>query len=450
MNYTEFKQQVFRLAEDAKVDAFELYASEGRSVQVSVAKGEIDRYQDATSGGAGLKVLKNGRAGFAFTEVYDRESAATLVAEAVANLTIVNAGSSDRVYESRDDYPTVPEYDGAFDSISPDAQIEWALGLERAALAHDERISMVPTSAVAVFTGTSRMANSAGLDLSHRSGGAYAYTQALAVDGDSRKTGMHFATALRPDDFDLASVGRSASDKALAMLGAASIRSGKYPVVIHREQVASFLQVLMSMVSAENVHKGLSALEGKLDTDVGSPAVTVVDEPIVVGSLFNEPFDGQGVATRRKEIVSGGRLTTFLHSLKTAAKDGVAPTGNGFRDGYRGAETIRPVNLVLLPGEKEYEALLAELDRGLVINWLSALHAGADPASGQFSLSATGLLVENGSVTRPVDQITISGSFTDVLSRIRLVGNDLEQAPVFSYGVYTPSVLVSEIDVAGE
>lgn len=449
MEYTAFKDQVSRHAADAALDAFELYSTDGTSIQISVTKGEIDRYQDATSGGAGLKVLRDGKAGFAYTEVYDDESAARLVIEAVENLSVIDAESADRIYDTKDEFPDVPQYDGAFESVQPEDAIQWALDMEQAALNRDQRIAMVPSSTVAIFRGRSRMANSAGLDLSFSNGGAYAYTQALATVDSDRKTGLHFGTALAPDGMDVLAIGQRAADKAVEMLGASSIESGTYPVVIHHDQFGSLLQIIMSMVSAENVQRGLSAFADKLGSTVGSTLVTVVDVPMVEGSLFNAPFDSQGVAARRTPIFSAGVLESYLHSLKTAAKDGVAPTGNGFRGGYRGGESIHPVNVVVETGEVDYDGLLATLDRGLVINSLSGLHSGANQASGQFSLSATGLLVEKGRVTRPVDQITISGTFSDLLARIEAVGSDRSQAPVFSYGMYTPSVLVGEIDVAG-
>jgi PmbA protein len=309
---------------------------------------------------------------------------------------------------------------------------------------------MVPTAAVASFSTVTRMANSAGLDLSFRSGGGYAYAVALATKDGDRKTGMDFATAVRPDALALDRIPPTAADKALTMLGASPVKSGKYRVIVKPEQVASFLQFLLEMVSADVVQKGMSALAGRVGSRIAGEAVTLIDEPVVNESLFNLPFDSQGVATRRKEIVADGVLTTFLHSLKTAAKDDVAPTGNGFRAGYRGAETIHPVNLVLAAGEYSYEQLLGRLGDGLVINWLSGLHAGTEAASGEFSLSATGLLVEGGTVVRPVDQITISGNLLDLLGGVEAVGSDLTQAPVFSFGLYTPSILVGEVDIAGE
>lgn len=449
MKYADFKDDVFRHAGAANLDAFELYGVDGTSVQITVSKGEIDRYQDATSGGAGLKVLKDGRAGLAFTEVYDEESAARLVVEAVSNLSVVDAESRDSIYEKRDEYASVPQYDDAFETVAPEEKIEWALALERAALERDERVSMVPSATIVTFAGSARMANSAGLDLSFRRGGGYAYGVALAESGGDRRTGTEFAVGLSPGDIDLAELGRTAADKALAMLGASSVSSGKYRVVLQPSQTAAILHVLVDMVSAQNVHQGLSGLAGRLGSRFAADKLTIVDDPVVPGSLFNMPFDAQGVATRRKEIVSAGTLITFLHSLKTAAKDGVEPTGNAFRSGYRGGETIQPVNLVLEAGSLDYDGIVSALGNGIVVNRLSGLHAGADPASGEFSLSATGFLVEGGAVSRPVDQITISGNFVDLFGAIEEVGNDVELSPVFPFGMFAPSILVGELDVAG-
>lgn len=109
------------------------------------------------------------------------------------------------------------------------------------------------------------------------------------VDPD-RKTGMDCATALRPADVDAEAIGRAAAENAVAKFGASSVDSGKYPVVIYRTELASLLSLVMSMASAETVQRGLSALGGTLGTQVGSKLVTIRDEPMVDGSIFNAPL----------------------------------------------------------------------------------------------------------------------------------------------------------------
>ena len=161
-------------------------------------------------------------------------------------------------------------------------------------------------------------------------------------------------------------------------------------------------------------------------------------------------FDGEGVATRTKDVIEKGRLVTFLHNLKTAKKDGVEPTGNASRASFKSPVGISPTNFFIQPGEKSYDQLVADLSDGIIIIDVQGLHSGANPVSGDFSLGAYGYLVEKGKVVRPVDQITIAGNFFKLLAAVEEVGSDLQFGTPGPRGhIGSPSLLISSLSVAG-
>lgn len=211
--------------------------------------------------------------------------------------------------------------------------------------------------------------------------------------------------------------------------------------------MASLLATFSGIFSAENAQEGLSLLTGKEGEMIASLAVTLMDDPLLPDGLASKPFDAEGVATRTKAIIEAGQLNTLLHNRKTAKKQGVPSTGNAGKAGYAGTIRVSPTNLFIKPGECTLLQLEQNLGEGLVITDLEGLHSGANPVSGDFSLSAKGYTVQNGVKKSPVQQITVAGNFYTLLKDIRKVGSDL-LFPGRSVGC--PSVLVDEMAVAGE
>ena len=147
-------------------------------------------------------------------------------------------------------------------------------------------------------------------------------------------------------------IGAAAAAKAVSRLGAGRPAAGRQPVILDREVVAEFLSLLGSTLSADAVLKGRSPLAGKVGAAVAAGTVTVIDDPTLPGAAGSAPCDDEGQPTRRKVLIDAGVLTGYLHSLETAHRMGVDPTGNGFRGGFESLPLPRPGNLVLQPGRQ--------------------------------------------------------------------------------------------------
>ncbi|MCK9526541.1 MAG: TldD/PmbA family protein, partial [Limnochordia bacterium] len=183
---------------------------------------------------------------------------------------------------------------------------------------------------------------------------------------------------------------------------------------------------------------------------VASTLVTLVDDPLLKNGGASASFDGEGVATRAKNVIEKGKLITFLHNLKTAKKDGVESTGNASRASFKSPVGISPTNFFIQPGTLDYEALIERMGDGIIIINVQGLHSGADAVSGDFSLGAYGYLVENGAIVRPIEQITIAGNFFKLLEAVEAIGSDLEFGSPSSRGhVGSPSLLIRHLSVAG-
>jgi len=233
-------------------------------------------------------------------------------------------------------------------------------------------------------------------------------------------------------------------------LGASTVASGEYRILLRRDVARDLLATFASVFSAESVQKGLSLLQGKLGQSIASPLVTLVDDPLLEDGAASAPFDGEGVASRRTQVVEAGQLKTYLHNLKTAKKDGVESTGNASRPSFKSPVGIAPTNLFIQPGQVPYGDLVQALGDGLIIINVQGTHSGANPVSGDFSLGAYGYLVEGGRIVRPVEQITIAGNFFKLLEKVEVVGSDLEfGSPGARGNVGAPSLIIGGLAVAG-
>ncbi len=257
-------------------------------------------------------------------------------------------------------------------------------------------------------------------------------------DGSKRKTG-------RLQDFDIRDIAAEAVEDAVSTIGAGSVPSGKYTVVFSNKAMATLLQTYSDIFSAEQAQKGMSLLAGKEGEKIAADIVTIVDDPRYEDGIIKRTFDGEGVAAYAKNVVEKGVLCTLLHNLKTAANAGVKTTGNASRASYASVVGVSPFTFYIQPGQEP--DLLAAAGGGIYVTEMMGLHAGANPVTGDFSLSSAGFLIADGKKSAPVKNFTVSGNFFTLLKEIEKVGADLE----FIRGKYgSPSVLVRNLAVAGK
>jgi PmbA protein len=282
--------------------------------------------------------------------------------------------------------------------------------------------------------------NTKGLKLLDKVNSGMIGAEVIVKDDSDQRTAFDLTISNDFADFDLAKLQTTIVGEATKALGAKPVKSKDYEIILKNDALAILLMTFQSTFSADAVQKGMSLLKGKLGQTIGSPLVTLVDDPLMKKSANSRSFDDEGCATRYKELIKEGVLTTYLHNLTTAKKDGIATTGNGF------SGSVSFVNMKLLPGNHSYEELLATVQDGLLITDLQGSHAGANPVSGDFSLQASGFVVQNGILGAPVALVTVAGNFISLLKDIVAVGNDSKTG---YYGVSCPSVKIKSMPVSG-
>lgn len=443
MTYNDFRESVLKIALDLGCDAAETVFVEGDSFRVGILAQEIDTYSVSRKFGIGLRVQVEGRDGYAYTEkLEDPES---LCRRALDNARVI--GSADEhPMQGPQAYAAVAAPDDPVCDMSEREKIELALEAERQTLAADPHVERVAHNMLATGRSTIHITNTLGLDARRSSKFSYSYVSPIVREGEEVRDGLAFRTGR--EMLDTASMAEEAVREGLAQFGAAPVDSGTYRVLFRNTTAVDFFEAFLPMFSADNAQKGLSPLAGREGEEIASAAVTIYDDPF--HPVNPRAFDDEGTPSIAKTVVENGVFRTLLHNLKTAKKAGCASTSNAARSSAASPVDIEPSNFYLAPGTEDFETLKKRLGNGLIITDVTGLHAGVNAVTGDFSLLSKGFLVESGEIVRPVDQITIAGSFLKLLKDIEAVGSDLKFTMPSSAMVGMPSILVSGLMVAGK
>ena len=441
MNINEFAKKALESAAAAGIAPAEVSYTVSDAFSARARNAQLEDYKVSEKLSVTLRGKVNGRIGTARTQALDEESLELLIRGVKESAELIETDEQDEILPPDEHYETVVNFSEALEEVTAQEKIALALNVDALMAQADVRIKpddTVVSSSASMFA----MKNSLGLDLAHRSNMIYAFTSALAKDGERAATGFKLQWGYGAEAICPKELAKECQEDALSQLYASRMKSGKYAVVIKGSAMADLLSTFCGIFSAENAQKGLSLLAGKEGETIASEHVTLTDDPLMPWGLASSPFDREGAATFRKNVIEKGMLKTLLHNRKTAKKAGCATTGNA-----AGAGQVAPSNFYFVPGGRSEEALLETMGDGLYLTEVTGLHAGANGVSGDFSLLSKGFEVKGGKKVRAVEQFTVAGNFYQLMKDILEVADDLkfEGSPIAS-----PAVYVSEISVAGE
>lgn len=435
-------------AGDEEVEAF---AVRSVDTDIEVRDGELESLSSAQTRGVGVRVVADGRQGYASTAVVTDEGLAAALDQARDNAAVVTPDDANGLPD-----PAEPPALGGlvaegFDDVPVADRIDLALGLEAAARDTDRRVRGVETARYSDARTEVALASTRGLELTRARTDAFAVAFVLAGDdeGDTQ-TGFGITLGRGPHELDVAAAGRDAARKAVRLLGADKPASRRVPVVLDPFVTAQFLGVLSGALDAEAVLKGRSLFAGRVGESVAADHVTLLDDGLHPGAPGTAPWDDEGVPQQRTPVIDDGVLQGFLHSTWTARRTGgdATSTGNARRGGFQSSPGVGPTNLLLEPGDAGAPEVIGAVDDGVYVQDVMGLHSGANPISGEFSVSFSGLRVRDGQLAEPIREAAVSSTIIDVLSGIRMVGADLRFIPVAG-SVAGSTVLVEEMALSG-
>ncbi|MBV8939111.1 MAG: TldD/PmbA family protein [Alphaproteobacteria bacterium] len=265
---------------------------------------------------------------------------------------------------------------------------------------------------------------------------------ALAGEGTQMERDYDYATVRHRADLPAAeAIGRKAAERAVKRLHPRKVPTGEVPVVFDPRNAKSLLSYFAGAINGAAIARGTSFLKEKLGQKVFSHGVTICDDPHRPSGLGSRPFDGEGVANRRMDLVEDGVLVSWLLDVRSAHMLGLNSTGHATR-GMASAPSPSPSNLWMQPGEEAPEALMADIKAGLYVTEMFGM--GVNLVTGDFSQGAAGFWIENGALAYPVSELTIAGNLNEMFAAAT-PANDLE----FRYAINAPTVHVARMTVAG-
>jgi PmbA protein len=264
----------------------------------------------------------------------------------------------------------------------------------------------------------------------------------LAGEGTHRELGSEFTTAVYGEDLRTPEeIGRRAGERAVARLNPRKISTRQVPVIFEQDIAAGMVSALAGAINGSSVARGTSFLQESMGEAVMAPGITIVDDPHLPRGLRSRPFDGEGIAPVRREIVSGGTLNSWILDLHTARQLGLETTGHASR-GTTAAPTPAATNLFMQPGTVSPESLIGEIESGFYVDRL--LGQGVNMVTGDYSRGAAGFWIEKGEIAYPVSEITIAGNLKDMFQAIT-PANDLRMRRALN----APTLRIDGMTVAG-
>jgi PmbA protein len=424
----------------------EVVVAHSRDTEVRVYEGEIESLSAAESQGIGVRVVADGRQGFASAGSLDPDVLSETLDEARDN---ARYGEVDEFYGLAEP-DGVPEADldlyrpGLVD-VPTERKIDLALELERAVRAGDERIVGIETAEYADSIAEAVVVTTTGIRTGGRETTCDLVAYVLAEEDDDTQTGFGFSVGRDLDDLDIGRASADAVERATRLLGAGKPDSERLTVVLDPFVTAQFLAIVGGTLSGEAVLKGRSLFADRLGEPVANELVTFVDDPTDPDAFTATEADGEGLATRRNVLIDKGVLQGFVHNSYTGRRSGTASTGSAVR-GYAGTPGAGCQAIALAPGSMTQPELLAEVGEGLLVADVAGLHSGVNPVSGDFSTGADGLRIRGGELAEPVREITIASTIQRMLQDVEAVGSDLEWLPMSAAGV---SLVVRDVTMSG-
>ena len=264
----------------------------------------------------------------------------------------------------------------------------------------------------------------------------------LAGEGLDMERDYEFSTQVYGADLeDPAEVGRKAAERTLRRLGARKAATGRVPVVFDPRVSGGLIGHLAGAINGVAVARGTSFLKDKLGERIFAPGITIVDDPHRPRGLRSKPFDGEGVANGRLDVIADGRLTTWILDLASARQLGLKTVGRAAR-GTSSPPGPATTNLYLEPGPLSPAELMADIKEGFYVTEMMGM--GVNGVTGDYSRGAAGFWIENGELAYPVSEMTVAGNLKDMFPKLT-PANDLE----FRYGTNAPTLRIEGMTAAG-
>jgi PmbA protein len=278
------------------------------------------------------------------------------------------------------------------------------------------------------------LANSDGFCSGYKTSSFTTSCVAVAKDENSMERDYEYSSKRYLDDIkDPQALGKLASDQTIRKLSPKKIGSEKLSVIFDKRIAKGMLSAFASAISSSAIARGTSFLKDKINEQIFSNSINIIDKPDIIKGLGSKNFDSEGIKSETLNLVKEGVLKNYLVDTYNGKKLNIQSNGRS------GGTT----NLYFENGKQSYDELLKTNSKCIYIT--ETIGHGSNLVTGDYSVGATGFFVEDGEFKYPINEITIAGNFKDMFKNIFLA-NDLD----FEYSTNSPTMMIEGMTVAGK
>jgi PmbA protein len=455
---TETKTDLQQLASEVLTRALRAGATdaeavvyEGDEFNAKVRLGQVETLKESGSRAVGLRVFIGQRTASTSSSDFSSDSIARLVDGAITLAKITSEDPFAGLPEREEFGQLTGDLKLYFDDVTeqpPAERIEIARRAEAAAMAYDTRIQNSGGADFEAATSHKILMNSRGFTGEYRRSYCGFSAVPIAIDdkgGMQRNywySNSRSATKLESPE----EIGQEAARRTLSRLGARQVKTQKAPVVFSPEISRSIIGNIFDAANGDAIYRHATFFADMLGQQVAGENVTVIDDGTLIidgiGGFGTSPFDGEGLPSRRTVLVENGILKNYAMNTYTARKLGMKSTGNASR-GLAGNPGIGAGNFYLEPGTLRPDEIIGDVQSGLYVT--ETMGFGVNLVTGDYSQGASGVWIENGELTYPVEEITIAGNLKDMYRNIVAIGNDL----IFRGSSAAPTIRIEGMTIAG-
>ncbi len=426
------------------VENYDIYAVKGEGTSIEVKEGEVDRIKASQTKGVAIRVVVDGKLGFAYTND---------VSDDGIRIAIECARESAKSAEPDDYAFSMPEKnildlkldDDSFDTIPTERKIETARELESLAFQFNSKIRRVRKAAYSDAKSTVYYYNSNDHSFSYTSTNYSLSILLVAEENGNSQMGWDYQSSRFFHELNPKLVAVTAAKNATELLGAKPIKTKKIPVIFKNTVFAELIETLSAAFLGNNVMREKSLFADRLSHEVASHTLTIYDDPTHPSGTGSCPYDDEGTVTRKKAVIERGILKNFLVDIYSSRKLGLKPTGNGVRASISALPASGITNLVVERGALGLEEMTKTPEEVILVTDAMGIHT-VNPISGEFSIGISGIYYVDGRMVTPITGMTVAGNVKELLKGIHEVGADQK----WLGNVCSPSVLVKELTVSGE
>ena len=278
------------------------------------------------------------------------------------------------------------------------------------------------------------LANSVGFSGGYRTSTFTSSCVTVAKDEKSMERDYEYSSKRYLNDIkDPKTLGKLTSDRTIKKLSPNKIGSEKLSIIFDKRIAKGMLSAFASAISASAIARGTSFLKDQIDKQIFSETINIFDKPDIIKGVGSKNFDSEGVKSETLKLVEAGVLKKYLLDTYNGKKLNLKSNGRS------GGTT----NLYFENGKCSYEELLRMNSKSIYVT--ETIGHGTNVVTGDYSVGATGFLVEDGEFKFPVNEITIAGNFKEMFKNI-ILANDLD----FEYSTNSPTMMIEGMTVAGK